>query len=391
METIVDRTNQRQYHIDTGAKHAPQLTKQGKHRMAKITITNGTYRNTPVNGIFELVKDYQEGAKGGFVTVINDGSVEVAQKGAKIRVKVEADNIEITGELAADYHAPNSKTTAHEPELVETDDETITRITKTFAYIETLAAAAQRGQITGLIISGPAGVGKSYGVERQLEKMNMTRTLKGLMENYEIITGGCSTIGLYKTLYNNRKEGQVVVFDDCDTILWDESSLNMLKGALDTKKKRKICWLTESKVLEREDIPNSFVFEGSVVFITNLKFDKCRSAKIAEHLKAIMSRVHYLDLCLDTLREQKLRVRQVVDAGMLDDHQLPQTTKDAIVEYVFDHVEMLNEFSLRTVLKVADLAAIHADPAKWQEMADMTVLTHKGRIQKTLAQREVAA
>lgn len=25
METIVDRTNQRQYHIDTGAKHAPQL------------------------------------------------------------------------------------------------------------------------------------------------------------------------------------------------------------------------------------------------------------------------------------------------------------------------------------------------------------------------------
>jgi len=356
--------------------------------MAKITITNGSYRNTPVTGIFELVKDYQEGAKGGFVTVINNGSVEAAEKGSKIRVKVEPDNIEINGELAAEYNSPNSKAAEREPSLVETDEETTHRITKTFNFIESLAAAAQRGQITGLIISGPAGVGKSYGVERQLEKMNMTRTLKGLMENYELITGGCSTIGLYKTLFNNRKEGQVVVFDDCDTILWDESSLNMLKGALDTKKKRKICWLTESRVLDREDIPNSFTFEGSVIFITNLKFDKCRSAKIAEHLKAIMSRVHYLDLCLDTLREQKLRVRQVVDAGMLDDHQLSDAMKDAVVEYVFDNIEYLNEFSLRTVLKVADLAMIERDSAKWMDTADYTVLSHKGRVAKAISARK---
>jgi hypothetical protein len=369
--------------------------------MAKITITNGTYRNTPVNGIFELVKDYQEGAKGGFVTVINDGSVEAAQKGAKIRVKVEADNIEVTGELAADYHAPNSNPKTHEPELVETDEETIARITTTFNYIETLAAAAQRAQITGLIISGPAGVGKSYGVERQLEKMNLTRTLKGLPENYEIITGGTSAIGLYLKLWDNRKEGQVLVFDDCDTALTDELQLNMLKAALDTKKRRKICWMKESKALNIKDpqtgktydkIPNAFTYEGTIIFITNLKFDRCRIGKLTEHLKAIMSRVHYLDLCLDTLREQKLRVQQVVEAGMLDNHDLPETTKDAVVKYVFDNIEYLTEFSLRTVLKVADLAAIHADPVRWMEMADMTVLSHKGRIQKAIAKRkEVAA
>lgn len=364
--------------------------------MAKVTIKNGSYRNTPVNGIFELVKDYQEGAKGGYVTVVNDGSVKAATSGAKIRVKVEADHIEVTGELAADITQPGAKREEHVPQLKETDAETISRITKTFNYIETLAAAAQKSQITGLIISGPAGVGKSYGVEQTLERMNMTRVLRGQPENYEIITGGSSAIGLYLKLWDNRKEGQVLVFDDCDTALRDELQLNMLKAALDTKKKRKICWMKESKALNIKDpstgktydkIPNAFTYEGTIIFITNLKFDRCRISSLAEHLKAIMSRVHYLDLCLDTLREQKLRVRQVVDAGMLDQHDLPQATKDQVVEYVFDNIEYLNEFSLRTVLKVAELAAIHNDPERWMEMADMTVLSHSGRIRRTVADR----
>lgn len=360
--------------------------------MAKVNIRNGSYRNTPVNGVFELLKDYTEGAKGGFVTVRNEGQVKVADNGATIRVKVAPDAIEVMGELAA---AMGSKKEEEVPQLVETDSETIARITKTFNYIEVLAAAAQRGQITGLIISGPAGVGKSFGVEKTLERMNMTRVLRGQPENYEFITGGTSAIGLYLKLWDNRKEGQVLVFDDCDTALTDELQLNMLKAALDTKKKRKICWMKESAALNIKDsngkiadkIPNAFTYEGTIIFITNLKFDNCRIGKLADHLKAIMSRVHYLDLCLDTLREQKLRVRQVIDAGMLDEHQLSQETKDLIVQYVFDNVEYLTEFSLRTVLKVADLAAIHNDPERWMEMADMTVLSHKGRIRRTVKAR----
>lgn len=364
--------------------------------MTKVTIKNGSYRNTPVNGVFELVKDYTEGAKGGFVTIVNNGLVKVAEEGATIRVKVAPDAIEVTGELATAV----SKGEESIPELHETDAETITRITKTFNHIETLAAAAQKAQITGLIISGPAGVGKSYGVEKTLERMNMTRVLRGECENYEFVTGGTSAIGLYLKLWDNRKEGQVLVFDDCDTALRDELQLNMLKAALDTKKKRKICWMKESKALNIKDpatgkvydkIPNSFTYEGTIIFITNLKFDRCRISMLAEHLKAIMSRVHYLDLCLDTLREQKLRVRQVVDAGMLDDHNLSQETKDTVVEYVFDNIEYLTEFSLRTVLKVAELAAIHSETHRWMEMADMTVLSHKGRILRMIQERKGAA
>ena len=356
---------------------------------AKVTILEGKYRGSavnPLNGAFELVKDWKDGAKGGFVTVINNGSLDYAEKGSKVRITVAEDQFEQTGELAGTFAAPDGKQADEAPIFVETDDQTIARITKTFNYIDVLTAAAQKNQVRALIISGPAGVGKSYGVEMTLERMNFQHTLAGRPEKFEIITGGTSAIGLYIKLWDNRQEGKVLVFDDCDTALFDELQLNMLKAAMDTKKKRRICWMKESNALkgggdeQGENIPNAFEFEGSIVFLTNLKFDKFGNRKIGAHLEAIMSRVHYLDLCLDSRREQLLRVKQVVGEGMLDSRNLGKKVEDAVVNYVYDNVDYLQELSLRTVLKVADLAAI--DTATWEETADFTVLSHKGRMQK---------
>jgi transcription elongation factor len=113
-----------------------------------------------------------------------------------------------------------------------------------------------------------------------------------------------------------------------------------------------------------------------------LKFDKFGNRKIGAHLAAIMSRVHYLDLCLDSRREQLLRVKQVVGEGMLDSRNLGKALEDKVVNYVYDNVDYLQELSLRTVLKVADLAAI--DTKTWEETADFTVLSHKGRMRKLI-------
>lgn len=360
---------------------------------AKVTILEGMYRGVavnPLNGAFELVADWKQGAKGGFVTVINNGSLNFADKGSKVRITVSEDNFEQTGELAGTFTAPTGKqakaAAEADPVFVETDEQTIARITKTFAYIETLTAAAQKNQIRALIISGPAGVGKSYGVETTLDRMNFQLTLAGKPEKFEIVTGGTSAIGLYCKLWDNRQEGKVLVFDDCDSALFDELQLNMLKAAMDTKKKRRICWMKESNALkgggdeQGENIPNAFEFEGSIVFLSNLKFDRFGSKKIGAHLEAIMSRVHYLDLCLDSRREQLLRVKQVVGEGMLASRNLGKKLEEAVVNYVYDNVDYLQELSLRTVLKVADLAAI--DHETWEETADFTVLSHKGRMVK---------
>lgn len=354
--------------------------------VAKVKVFKGSYRGQDVAGTFTLLKNWKEGARGGFVTVLDDDG-RYGDAGATIRVKTETGDYEYTdGPLLEDVTPEQAEA---QVDFQETDDETLARLEKTFSFIPMMTSAAQKGQITSLIISGPGGVGKSYGVESQLEKMNMTAVLAGKPERYELITGGCSTVALFKTLYLNRHKGYVTVFDDCDSILWDEGSLNLLKGALDTKPRRKISWRSDSSFLRREDIPEEFYFEGSIIFLTNLKFDQVRSNKVSAHLGAIMSRAHYLDLSMDTRREQILRIQQVVNGGMLDKHNIADTEKKSVVDWVIDNQDYLTDLSLRTVVKCADLCVSHG--TQWSEIAEFTLLSHKGRIAKAIAARRAAA
>jgi hypothetical protein len=127
----------------------------------------------------------------------------------------------------------------------------------------------------------------------------------------------------------------VLVFDDCDSILLDDVALNLLKGALDSGKKRKISWLSESSALRREGIPDSFEFKGSVIFITNLKFDQMKSQKLRDHLDALQSRCHYLDLTLDTMRDKILRIKQIANDGVLfQDYEFSDMQQDDIIDFM---------------------------------------------------------
>jgi len=163
------------------------------------------------------------------------------------------------------------------------------------------------------------------------------------------------------------------VFDDCDSILLDDVALNLLKGALDSGKKRKISWLSESSSLRREGIPDSFEFKGSAIFITNLKFDKMKSQKLRDHLDALQSRCHYLDLTLDTMRDKILRIKQIAKDGVLfQDYEFEECTQDDIIEFMNVNQARLREMSLRMALKIADL--VKSFPAKWRLMAETTCM-----------------
>ena len=81
------------------------------------------------------------------------------------------------------------------------------------------------------------------------------------------------------------------MFDDCDSILMDELSLNILKGALDSGKSRRISWKAESHKLRSEGVPNSFTFNGSVIFITNLKYEEAVPACLPEAMAQVAADV----------------------------------------------------------------------------------------------------
>jgi len=97
-----------------------------------------------------------------------------------------------------------------------------------------------------------------------------------------------------------------------------------------------------------------------------------RSKKLQDHLAALESRCHYIDLQMDTDREKILRIKQIVSDGMLDCYELADIAKDEVVDFVATNRAKLRELSLRTVLKVADLRK--SFPTNWMSMAEVTVM-----------------
>ncbi len=258
-----------------------------------------------------------------------------------------------------------------EVESKETDSEVVERLRGRFEILDDMTQMSIDGVVRGMVVTGPPGVGKSYGVEQVLEKNNLFDKLAGKKLRFGIEKGAASAIGLYKLLYNYADKGNVLVLDDCDTVLYDETSLNLLKAALDSGKKRTLSWNTDSALLRREGIPDKFEFKGSVIFITNLKFDNVRG-KIADHLAAIMSRCHYLDLTMDTMREKMLRVKQIVGDGMLDEYGFTKDEQQEIVDYMVDNKDKLREISLRMCTKIADLRK--SQSGRWKAMAEVTCM-----------------
>lgn len=254
----------------------------------------------------------------------------------------------------------------------ETDQQIMDRIKDRFNILEDMTKGVRKGDVRAMIVSGPPGVGKSFGVEAVLTKDDLFDKLGERKPRYEIVKGAMSAIGLYSKLYEFSNRGNVLVFDDCDSVLLDELSLNILKAALDSSKKRTISWNTDSRILRSEGIPNSFEFKGSAIFITNIKFEHVRSRKLRDHLDALESRCHYLDLTIDTTREKILRIKQIVGDGMLDAYDLDDSAKAEVVQFIEVNKDKMRELSLRMVIKVADLRA--AMPDKWQNVAALTCM-----------------
>ena len=255
----------------------------------------------------------------------------------------------------------------------ESDQEILNRLGERFEILDEMTEAVRAGNIRAMIVSGPPGVGKSHGVETVLQKAGLFDLLAERKAKYEVCKGAMSAIGLYSKLYEFSKAGNVVVFDDCDDILYDSLSLNILKGALDSSERRFISWNTDSRLLRSEGIPDRFEFCGSAIFITNIKFEHVRSKTLRSHLDALESRCHYIDLQMDTQREKILRIQQVVSKGkMLERYEFEQCTADEVVEFVVDNKDNLRELSLRMVLKVADLRK--GFPKSWKSMAKTTCM-----------------
>ena len=260
------------------------------------------------------------------------------------------------------------KVTYAEASKRETDAQIEARLADRFDILDILTEGTIVGNSRSLIVSGAPGVGKSFGVEKMLRQYDPSG------ETYTIVKGYTRPTGLVKLLYQYRHAGNIIVFDDADSVFQDDIGLNILKCVADTTDRRTVSWLSEGKLVDEttaEIIPRSFDFEGGIIFLSNLNFEYMidKGSRIAPHLEAMMSRSFYLDLSMRSKRDSLIRIRQVIKAGMLSD--LPPASRDDVVGFIEANFERMRELSLRSAVK---LAALRKTSAQWSKIASITML-----------------
>ena len=255
---------------------------------------------------------------------------------------------------------------SYESDIRETDEQISARIAERFDILDVLTEACTVGNARALIVSGPAGLGKSFTVEKRLTEWDPSAV------NHTIVKGYVRATGLVKLLYQFREEGQVIVFDDADAIFFDDVSLNLLKAVCDTTERRTVSWLSEGSLIDEETavrIPRSFEFNGTIIFISNYDFDAMidKGHKLAPHLSALVSRAHYIDLAMKSRRDYLVRIRQVIDQGLLD--HLSFGHRVEVKQFIERNADSLRELSLRMAIKLGHLAA---QGGNWERIAKIT-------------------
>lgn len=178
---------------------------------------------------------------------------------------------------------------ASDPEVDNLEKEFEERATpeERFSDMDAYVRMVCNGVQPSLVVCGAPGVGKSYRILKQVEKRHT------LGDDFCLIKGKCTTQKFYMTLFEYHEEGDIIVIDDADDIIKDETSINLIKAATDSSDRRWVSYGTSFPPIADEQLvmqhpewpweqkakgnvtvntyPSSFEFKGSLIIISNLR------------------------------------------------------------------------------------------------------------------------
>jgi hypothetical protein len=252
-----------------------------------------------------------------------------------------------------------------EPVVAEVKQSRFT-INERFGFVTDMVTMLAKGDQASVVITGPGGLGKTFNVLNALQSRGLRDvslldameigTVVSPKKSFRVIKGYSTPKGLYRTLYENRDS--IIVFDDCDSVLKDPVSLNLLKGALDSYSKRIISWRAD---IRDEDLPTTFEFRGRVVFISNLA-----STQLDQ---AILTRSMVVDLSM-TAQQKVERMYWLLEQSDFMPEYDSTIKKDAmlLIDTLKDSVK---ELSLRTLIQVTKIRK--SSEKNWKNLAEYTI------------------
>lgn len=324
--------------------------------MQDVVITKGWYRGEEVINLpCKLANIIKFGARGWY------GNFQIPGKGI-VRIQLEDENcVEYKGKIKL------NDTIAEE----ETEDQIIARIKERFEMFSYSINGVATDDIRALIVAGAPGIGKTETISRILEEHEKKNGL-----NFEIVRGNIvSSYQLYQLLFMNSEEDNVLVLDDCDAILRDNNSLNILKAALESGERPRIISYKSQSVMNL-GMPTEFEYKGRMIFITNENFQKIidkDTSVLAKHLRALIDRSLYLDLMLHSRKEVYCRIKEMMhDHQLLAHKDIDKKFEPHILLWIKNHMDEIRSLSLRTPIHLAEL--ISTNETNWKRMANVFFL-----------------
>jgi len=234
-------------------------------------------------------------------------------------------------------------------------------INKRFDFVEQMVNMVSSKTIASAIITGQGGLGKTHTVIKALKNKGLidvtdlasfeVGSIISSRNSFKVIKGFSTAKGLYRSLFEGNN--MVLIFDDCDSVLKDPIALNLLKGALDSYGDRYINWNAD---IRDEDLPRSFKFTGSIIFISNMELDRID--------QAVRSRAMCVDLSMT--QDQKIERMEVI---MNEDEFLPEYSllmKQEALQYIKELKNSIANLSLRSLIATIKIRAQGGD---WKSLA----------------------
>jgi len=224
-------------------------------------------------------------------------------------------------------------------------------INQRFDIMEQLIEMLAQGRVHSMITSGRGGVGKTRTIMETLQRLDV----------YVYSSSGKVTpMGLFNMLESHSDE--IIVFDDCDSVLQDSTSLNYLKAACDTK-------LVRTVTYERDNEIRRFLFTGKILFITNL------DPQILD--QALVSRSIVINL--EMTREEFIeRLRNVLPSIANEQEVSLELAEECLAhleEFVLTYKTKPKDLTLRTIIKMVMIRASDPEGNRWRKIADLWLST----------------
>lgn len=218
-----------------------------------------------------------------------------------------------------------------------------------FNNLERLTKMVGRGIQPSLVITGGAGLGKTYLVKKTLTDMGLEEA-----KQFVHFKGRATAAGLFVTLYENSDK--IIVLDDCDSVFKDMDAVNMLKAALDSYDTRKLSYISTKPLKDAygDPVPRHFEFTGKIIFISNIS-----QSKLDE---AIKSRSFVSDISMNT----KQMFQRIDDLKNQIETKIPNEVKDKALQIMkglekkYDGVEI----NLRSFIKACRICAMGFENAE---------------------------